>query len=339
MMGQENDIIFEDLHGITEDETVQVDLDAATKDDGITRAPAVQAVDDVVVDDDSSEISGLRNADEALPDPVDDEAASTGGEDDEYSKRVKARIQRATRGEKKAKQEADYWKGQAENLAKQQSTTNKETLERSVERATAGIASTLTDLEVAVEGGNTKEQVRLTEQLTDQKAEKVRSEISLQDLSESGNLQPFSDKVTDESTDESLADKWQEERSDWYKREGFERQTRVANRIDREVFQDGYVPTTQEYFDELDLRLKEKMPELFDAADEGGTTTRRRPKRSVVAPVGGADTSRQRSKSSKIQLGEEDFANMRRFGLNPNDPEVLKEYARNKRETLQGANS
>ena len=30
---------------------------------------------------------------------------------------------------------------------------------------------------------------------------------------------------------------------------------------------------------------------------------------------------------------------MRRFGLDPNDPNVLKEYARNKRETLHGASS
>ena len=337
-MGQENEIVFEDLHGIVEDESVTVDLDAATKDDGISRAPAVQAADDVAVDDDSIEFSGLRDAD-ASPDSDDDDDASSGSDDDGYSKKVKARIQRATRGEKKAKQEADYWKNQAENLAKQQSDTSKESLERSVEQATTGIATTLTDLERAVEDGNTKEQVRLTEQLTDQKAEKIQSELLLRDLPESGNLQPFSGKVDSKSTDQSLADKWQDDRADWYKREGFERQTRVANRIDREVFQDGYDPKTPEYFTELDRRMKEKMPDLFDDAADDGTTQRRRPKRSPVAPVGGADTARQRSKGSKIQLGEEDFANMRRFGLDPNDPNVLKEYARNKRETLHGASS
>ena len=336
-MGTENEIVFEDLHGLNEDKPVEVDLDAGTKDDGITRAPAAQAADDVVVEDDGIVISGLRDAD-ASPASVDDEAASNASEDDEYSKKVKARIQRATRGEKKAKQEADYWKGQAETLAQQQSTTSKEALERNVEQATTGITTTLTDLERAVEDGNTKEQVRLTEQLTDQKAEKIRSEISLQDLSESGNLQPFSDKVDVDSANESLADKWTEGKSDWYKRDGFERQTRVANRIDREVFQDGFDPKTQEYFDELDLRLKEKLPDLFDDVADS-SAGKPRPKRSPVAPVGGADSSRQRSKNSKVQLGEEDFANMRRFGLNPNDPEVLKEYARNKRETLQGANS
>jgi hypothetical protein len=339
-MGQENEIVFEDLHGLNEEQPVEVDLDAATKDDGISLAPTEQVVDDVAVDDDSVEFSGLRDAD-ASPAPLEDDAASTGSEDDDYSKKVKARIQRATRGEKKAKKEADYWKGQAENLAKQQSVQGKETLENRVEQAKGKIESTLTQLDAAIEGGNTKEQVRLTNDLTDLKAEQIQSEILLGDLSESGNLQPFSDKVTDTSTDQSLADKWTEERSDWYKRDGFERQTRVANRIDREVFQDGYDPKTPEYFEELDRRMKEKEPTLFDdAADDDGTTTKRqRPKRSPVAPIGGADGGRQRSKSSKIKLGEQDFANMRRFGLNPNDPEVLKEYARNKRETLQGANS
>lgn len=339
MMGQENEIVFEDLHGVTEEDAVEVDLDAATKDDGITRTPADQAVDDGAAADDDIEFSGLRDAD-ASQVTDDDDAASSDSDDDAYSKKVKARIQRATRGEKKAKQEADYWKTQAENLAKQQSTQSKEALESKVEQAAAAIATTLEDLERAVEDGNTKEQVKLTERLTDLKADKIQSELSLQDLPESGNLQPFSGKVADESTNQSLAEKWTDDHSDWYGAKGFERHTRLANRIDREVFEDGFDPKTPEYFEELNKRLQEKEPNLFDddAADDG-TSTRQRPKRSPVAGVGGADSSRQRTSGNKVQLDSEDFANMRRFGLDPNDPNVLKEYAKNKRETLQGVNS
>jgi hypothetical protein len=56
-MGQENEIVFEDLHGVNEDDPVTVDLDAATKDDGITRAPAEQAADDGDVNDDDYQLS------------------------------------------------------------------------------------------------------------------------------------------------------------------------------------------------------------------------------------------------------------------------------------------
>lgn len=334
-MMQNDEIVFEDLHGVTEDEPVTVDMDAASKDDGITRTPADQAAGDDGADDDGIEFSGLRDAD-ASRDADSDDDASKGGEDDEYSKKVRARIQRATRSEKAAKQEADYWKQQAESLAARQTSLSKETLERNVEQADAKIEQTLQALEQAVELGNTKDQVKLTAELTDFKAEKIQSELELQNLPESGNLQPFSGKVESESTEQSLADKWMNERSDWYGARGFDRQTRLANRIDREVMQEGYDPNSAEYFEELDARLAEKLPDLYTDADDGNTQDRRRPKRSPVAPVGGADGSRQRSSSSKVELGKEDFANMRRFGLDPNNPEVLKEYARSKRES-QGA--
>jgi len=328
-----DDIVFEDLHGVTEDEPVTVDLDAATKDDGINRVPADQVVTDDDGDDDGIEFSGLRGADSAPDSSDDDDDASSGSEDDDYSKKVRARIQRATRSEKAAKQEADYWKAQAQQLADRQSNLSKEALERNVEQAEAKIESTLQALEQAVEMGNTKDQVKLTAELTDFKAEKIQSELELQNLPESGNLQPFSGKVDGESNDQSLAEKWMEERSDWYGARGFERQTRLANRIDREVIQDGFDPNTPEYFEELDARIKEKEPNLFDDADKGSSRQRRRPTRSPVAAVDGAETGRQRSRKSKVELGESDFANMRRFGLNPNDPEVLKEYARSKRES------
>jgi hypothetical protein len=138
----------------------------------------------------------------------------------------------------------------------------------------------------------------------------------------------------------SEVDRWVDERGDWYRQPGFERATRLANRLDKELYREGFDPKTREYFDELDRRIKKEMPDLYDdfqAADAGtdtGKDTRR--KRSPVAPVDG-DQGRQRVErnSGKIRLEQEDFDNMRRFGLDTNDPEVLKEYARNKREAEQ----
>jgi hypothetical protein len=122
--------------------------------------------------------------------------------------------------------------------------------------------------------------------------------------------------------------------SDWYGARGFERQTRLANRIDKEVFADGFRPDSDDYFEELDKRIKKKEPNLFDdvtADDADDDTKGKRP----TSPVAGVETTgvrRQRTSGSKVELTEDDFANMRRFNLDPSDPEVLKEYARNKRE-------
>jgi hypothetical protein len=346
-MGQENEIVFEDLHGANKDEPITVDLDAGSKDAGITRTPDGQSVDAGAGNDDDVVLDGLRPADagDELAAGVqtdDDDAAIRASEDDAYSKKVKARIQRATRSTAKEKQRGDYWEAQARQLAKDSYESEKTAATSIIERADTQLEETQNQLEAAIEAGNTKDQVRLTTQLNNQTAAKVRAEVALENLPPDGNVQPFSGKVDDStSEDQSKADAWMEGHDDWYGANGFERQTRLANRLDKEVFADGYRPDTDEYFEELDKRIKEKEPTLFDDvdADDANKTSGKRPKRSPVAVVDGAGTRRQRTSGSKVELGEDDFANMRRFNLDPNDPEVLKEYARNKREAEAGDRS
>ena len=56
-------------------------------------------------------------------------------------------------------------------------------------------------------------------------------------------------------------------------------------------------------------------------------------KRSPVAAADdGSRDSTRRKNTGKVELGAEEMANMRRFGLDPTDPKVVKEYALNKRQ-------
>jgi hypothetical protein len=337
MSRPQDEIVFEDLHGVTEEEPVTVDLDAALKDDGITRTPVDQAADAGAAADDDIQFDDLHSAytddAEELDDNRDD--ASNRGEDDDYSRKVKARIQRATRATKKAQQEADYWKAQAQQMAVDAAGRDKASFESVIEQNTKAISAAEQELERAIEDGNTKDQVRIQSELTSLHAEKVRAEVQLENLPDDGKLPPFDGKVpTSNANDQSLADKWVEDRADWYGARGFDRQTRLANRLDKEVFADGFDPKTEEYFEELDRRMKEKEPELYDDLDDGGK--KRSSRRSPVAPVDSGSELNRRQSSSKVELDEDDFANMRRFGLDPHDPEVLKEYALNKRATLRG---
>lgn len=354
MSRPEDQIVFEDLHGVHEDEPITVDLDASTKDDGITRTPVDQAADDGGKDDDHVEFEDLRSAqrddDQSsstadTKDDKDDEASKTGEDGDDYSKKVRARIAREKRVTTKERERGDYWENQARKLAKSQYESDKTGFERVIEQADSALVQTETDLEKAIEDGDTKGQVRLTKRLSDLKADRVLAESRLENLSPDGNVQPFDGKVSPEGgkSAKTLTREWMDDRADWYGARGFERQTRLANRLDKEVFNDGFRPDTPEYFEELDKRLKDREPSLYedlDAAGDGadkdddGTKTQRRGK-PVVAPVSGNETPRQRTSGSKVELGPEDFQNMRDFNLDPNDPEVLKEYARNKSE---GAN-
>lgn len=334
-MGIENEIIFEDLHGVQEDKPVQVDLDADANDEGIYRAPADDAVDEDTSDDDALARSRDDDDEESASDDKRSKGASSDSDDDDYSKKVKARIERERRAKKKAQDEAGYWKEQAEKLARDQSKASRDQLKRAVEQAESGIESVQAELERAIEDGNTKDQVRLTSKLTDLKAEKIQAEVRLSDLPEDGNVPPFDGKVTSPSEKrESLADRWVEDRGDWYGARGFERQTRIANRLDKEVYRDGFDPKTDEYFEELDRRIKAQFPDLYDDDSQDDSPvekdTSNRRKQSPVAGVNSQGNQRRSSKSSKVELTEADFENMRRFNLDVNNPEVLKEYARNK---------
>lgn len=357
MSRPEDQIVFEDLHGVQEDEAITVDLDADTKDDGITRTPAEQAADDDARNDDDIQIDGLRSADTDDGEEADDSVAeqkdakkddaSKVSEDDDYSKRVRNRINREQRAKRKERERGDYWENKARELAKEGYQREKDSFERSIEQADSDIEQVQADLEKAIEDGQTKDQVRLTNRLTDLKADKARAEIGLNNLSEDGNLDPFDGKVSPTpDTNQSEADKWTESRADWYRQQGFERQTRIANRIDREVFKDGYDPNSPDYFEELDRRLKAEIPEVYEDIDAKADTDDKDDKESnksrgkpVVAGVDRSNESsnRQRANSSKVELTQEDFDTMRQFNLDPNDPEVLKEFARNKREAEQGA--
>ena len=350
-MAGEHEIVFEDLRGSQKDEIVQVDLDADSKGDGITRIPDDKSANDVPKKDDDIKFDSLRGAGDAPAKKPDDDDASRISEDDAYSKKVKARIQRATRGEKKAKQEASFWEIQARKLAKDGYESEKKISERTIAQADTAIEQAQADLEQAIEDGKSKDQVRLTTRLTDLKADRVRAEVNLDNLSPDGNVQPFSGKVASDrdSSDGNKADAWMSEQEDWYGARGFERQTRLANRLDKEVHADGFDPATDEYFEELNTRIKEKEPKLYDDGgaddlddiDEHGEGDKNRgrkkvTKKSPVASVDGLGGNRRRTSGNKVELDEADFENMRRFNLDPNDPEVLKEYARNKLEAEAG---
>lgn len=353
-MANEHEIVFEDLHGANEDEDVTIDLDAATKADGITRAPVEQAAGDDSSNDDDVRFDNLRSAQYADGQDDDDDSASSDSEDDQYSKSVQARIKREQRAKKKERERADdlerqaaYWESQAKELAKTSYERDKQSLKDRVEQADSAYTQVQADLKRAIEDGDTDGQVRLTTRLSDLKADKVLAETRLSELSPDGNVQPYDGRLSPEGgkSKKSLAEQWMEDRGDWYGASGFERQTRLANRIDKEVHADGYRPDSPDYFKELDRRLREKEPSLYEDLDAAGDdideegeqeTTKRRGK-NVVTPVGGNETRRQRTSGSKVELTKEDFAVMREFNLDPNDPEVLKEFARNKREAEQGA--
>ena len=320
-------IVFQDLHGRVDDEGVDLEVDLDAETPGIKRT--LRASDDQErrtepEDDDqpSRSTAARRDAEDDL-----DEAGSGDHDDDPAEARQKrnayeARLERERRIKRRERQRAEAAEARVQALEKQ--LKQKAPSGPSKEDLDSQITETETAIEKAIEDGDTKSQVRLISKLTTLKGQRIAADIVPQQRDDA-DVQPGSDVRSNRN---ELVDEWKDRHSHWYGRKGFEKQTARANKIDREVFNDGFDPTEEDYFQELDKRLRKVHAEVFD--DDVDTTPRRGKERSPVAPAGNGGTARMRA--GKVTLEKEDFDNMRRFKLNVDDPEVVKEYARNKRE-------
>lgn len=342
----DDDIIFEDLHGVSDDEntTMEVDLDAK-EGEGITRHARTSSDDGESTGyaEDFGDIDYGTDDDVTINDDSDD-----GGEDDttgdRFSKKFENRLKREQRAKRKEREGREQAERENARLRKQLKKSRKTDTEAEDRDRVKQIESIEADLEEAVEAGDSKKQVRLTSQLTDAKAERIAARYTVNDDDDDDLVEDDSRSTSSPPVQNELVSEWKDTHGDWYGRKGFERQTRLANRIDREVFSEGFDPSEEDYYEELDRRLKEKVPDVFnDEGDPDTRTTNRRaqkqPRRDKGrSPVASADDAsrdsapRQQNMGTKVSLGAREFDNMRRFGLDPKNPAHVKEYALNKRQ-------
>lgn len=289
-MKNEDNIVFEDLDG-NPDAIVEVDLEA-------DEAPGIRRR--------SQETASGEDDAEPVVAPKPAAKAGDEGGDDEVDERLKA-----------AQEEARQAREELESYRAQQADAERTASKEAVNRMVSEIEAVETQLEEAIEKGDTKRQVRLTSELTDLKARK----LSLESRAEAEPAKPAKNPKVES---------WMK-RNGWYNQPGKERYTRLTNRIDREVAAEGYNPKTDDYWAEVDLRLKREAPELFDEPPARKRSGDR------VAPVSGDVGPTKRSSDSRVRLERADFRVMRKFGLDPNDPKHVKEFARNKLEAEREA--
>ena len=106
---------------------------------------------------------------------------------------------------------------------------------------------------------------------------------------------------------QQYAAKWMG-KNDWYDPQGKDPDSRVALTIDNALAEEGWDPTTAEYWEELDNRLQRYLPHVYNASNTPKTPIRR-PKTVV--------TSSGRESASTLKPGE--------FRLSPDRVRAIKE--------------
>ena len=295
------------------------------------------AGDDVeieIVDDTPERDKGRKPLDREVSDPTDDEL-------DTYTEGVKKRLKELTHArhdERRAKEALAREKQELERLATaivEENRRLKATLNTGAQQYNQMVASAAEarldkvrrELKAAQEAFDTDAIIAAQEALAEatwevKNAKNIRVAPLQQEETPVQTQQPQPQRA---QADEKTL-RWQA-KNQWFGSPGFEEITSFALGLHQKLVSNGVDPRSDEYFEQIDARVKSTFPETFGVADEkprSSGTPAKKPA-PVVAPA-----SRSTGKR-KVELTPSQAALVKKFNLDPQKyaQEILKLEAQN----------
>jgi len=293
-------------------------VDISTEDD-----VEIEIVDDTPVQD-----RGRKPLNREVEDPTDEEIES-------YTRGAQDRIKELTHArhdERRAKETLLREKQELERLAQHYVEENKK-LKQYVNNGTeqyGAMAKTAAEAEMekarrdykaAQESFDTDAIIAAQEALFDAKSKLQQAQnfrpppLQVEEI----EVQPRQQQAQSVQPDEKTL-RWQA-KNQWFGSDGFEEVTSFALGLHQKLVNSGVDPRQDEYFEQIDARVKSKFPEVFGGNDERpkSSETPRRPS-SVVAPASRSTGTR------KVQLTPSQAALIKKYNLDPKKyvAEVLK---------------
>jgi hypothetical protein len=314
------------------------ELDQEAKDTASDIEVSIKAdSDDVeieIVDDTPEKDRGRKPLEREVSDPTDEEL-------DTYTDGVKKRLNELTHArhdERRAKEALAREKAELERLAMAMMDENKRLKEyvktgtqqymTMAEQAAEGrLEKARQELKAAQEAYDTDAIIAAQEALADAKWE-VRNAKNFTPpplQTQENEIQTQQIQPQQARPDEKTL-RWQA-KNQWFGASGFEEVTSFALGLHQKLVANGVDTRSDEYFEQIDARVKSKFPEVFGGEDEkprSSGTSARKPA-SVVAPA-----SRSTGKR-KIELTPSQAALVKKFNLDPQKyaQEILKLEAQN----------
>jgi hypothetical protein len=271
-----------------------------------------------VIDDTPEQDRGRQPLNKVVDDPTDDEIES-------YSGKVQQRIKELTHArhdERRVKEATMREKAELERLAQQLIQENNQ-LKQNVNYGQEAFAQTVRQ-SAESEMEKARRQLKDAHEAFDTDAIIAAQEAVMEAkmrFEAARNFRPTPLQETEipvqtqsrqpqrvEPDEQSL--RWQA-KNQWFGSSGFEEYTSYALGLHQKLVNGGVDPRSQEYFDQIDGRMKSKFPELFGREDRNQTGEVRRKPTTVVA-------SASRSTSAgKVKLTNTQVALARKLGLTP----------------------
>jgi hypothetical protein len=294
---------------LDDEKTSQVNV--SVEDDGDVE---VEVVDDTPIQD-----RGRKALDREVEDPTDDEIEN-------YSDKVKGRIKELTHArhdERRAKEATMREKQELERLAQQLINENKQ-LKQYVSTGSeqyGNMAKSAAEAELekarrqykdAQEAFDTDAIIAAQEALTDAKwrLEQAKNFRPPPLQAEEYAVQTRQSAPEQAQPDEKTL-RWQA-KNQWFGSNGFEEVTSFALGLHQKLVNNGVDPRSDDYFEQIDARVKSKFPEVFGGAEDkprSGDSPRR--------PAAVAAPATRSSGAKKVQLTQTQVALAKKFGLTP----------------------
>lgn len=115
------------------------------------------------------------------------------------------------------------------------------------------------------------------------------------------------------------------DRNAWIGNSRYREMNDMLTRVDQEIVGEGYNPQDDEYYQELDSRLRKALPQQADLI--------RAPRKQRESPVNKRRAETREGKGNKVdrrRLTAGDVNTLRKFGLDPRDKRTASEFLRNK---------
>ena len=270
-----------------------------------------------IVDDTPERDKGKQPLNKEVADPTDDEIAN-------YSQNVQARIKELThaRHDERRKAEAALREKQElerlthqlleeNNSLKKNVNTGREIIVSSArEKAEADLVLARKQYKEAQEAYDTDAIIAAQEALAEAKwrIENLKNyrAPSLQETQTPVQSQPRQTQTV-QPDEKSL--RWQA-RNQWFGSNGFEEVTSYALGLHQKLVNTGVDPRSDEYYEQIDSRVRSKFPEVFGEPEQKSAPAAKRPS-TVVAPAS------RSTGVKKVQLTPTQAALVKKFNLDP----------------------
>jgi hypothetical protein len=272
-----------------------------------------------VIDDTPVQDRGRRPLDREVEDPTDDEIET-------YTRGAQDRIKELTHArhdERRAKESLAREKQELERLAQQifeenkrlkqyVSTGTEQYTQMAKTAADAELEKARRDYKAAQEAFDTDAILAAQEALLEakMKVEQTKNFRPPPLQTQETVVQPRHQEPQQVRADEKTL-RWQA-KNQWFGSNGFEEITSFALGLHQKLVNSGVDPSTDEYFEQIDARVKSTFPEMF-----GGSEDRPRNGNAPRKPAAVAAPATRSSGAKKIQLTQTQIALAKKFGLTP----------------------